>query len=342
MTRALLLNSRDGRVEASVCELDESRVPDGGVPGSVLLDVWYSGLNYKDALAITGRGKIIRGAWPFVPGIDLAGMVRASDSEAYAPGDLVIGTGWGLGESHWGGYAEAQRVDAAKLLPLPEGMSPEQAMLAGTAGLTAMLSVMELQTHGVTPDRGDVLVTGASGGVGSFAVGLLHAAGYGVAASTGKPDAHDWLRGLGADRIIERETLAAGAPRPLDSGQWAGAVDAVGGKTLEAILAGLKRHGVAVACGLAGGHALHTTVFPFILRGARLIGVDTNTCPVPVRREAWARLARWMTDDRAKHLLADTIRLDDLPVYSERLLSGKIRGRLLVDVRKRCTSGNMQ
>ena len=330
MSRVLLLNRRDGDVEASVCEMDESRLPEG----DVLLDVSYSGLNYKDALAITGRGKIVRGAWPFVPGIDLAGKVRASDSEAYKPGDLVIGTGWGLGESHWGGYAEVQRVDAAKLLPLPEGMSLEKAMLAGTAGLTAMLAVMELEAHGVEVGKGEVLVTGASGGVGSFAVGLLHEAGYRVAASTGSPDAHVWLGRLGADRILEREALAAGAARPLDSGEWAGAVDVVGGKTLEALLSRLKRHGTAVACGLAGGHALHTTVFPFILRGVRLIGVDTNTCPVPVRRKAWARLARWMTDELAERLLADTIGLDDLPLYSERLLSGAIRGRLLVDVRK--------
>ena len=330
MSRVLLLNRRDGDVEASVCEVEESRLPEG----DVLLDVSYSGLNYKDALAITGRGKIVRGAWPFVPGIDLAGKVRTSDSEAYKPGDLVIGTGWGLGESHWGGHAEVQRVDAAKLLPLPEGMSLEKAMLAGTAGLTAMLAVMELEAHGVEAGKGEVLVTGASGGVGSFAVGLLHEAGYRVAASTGSPDAHDWLGRLGADRILEREALAAGAARPLDSGEWAGAVDVVGGKTLEALLSRLKRHGTAVACGLAGGHALHTTVFPFILRGVRLIGVDTNTCPVPVRRKAWARLARWMTDELAERLLADTIGLDDLPLYSERLLSGKIRGRLLVDVRK--------
>lgn len=330
MSRVLLLNRRDGEVEASVCEVDESRLPEG----DVLLDVWYSGLNYKDALAITGRGKIIRGAWPFVPGIDLAGKVRASDSEACKPGDLVIGTGWGLGEFHWGGYAEVQRVNAAKLLPLPEGMSLEKAMLAGTAGLTAMLAVMELEAHGVEPGKGEVLVTGASGGVGSFAVGLLHEAGYRVAASTGSPDAHDLLGRLGADRIIEREALAAGAARPLDSGEWAGAVDVVGGKTLEALLSRLKRHGSAVACGLAGGHTLHTTVFPFILRGVRLIGVDTNTCPVPMRRQAWAQLARWMTDDLAGHLLADTIGLGDLPLYSERLLSGEIRGRLLVDVRK--------
>lgn len=330
MSRVLLLNRRDGDVEASVCEVDESRLPEG----DVLLDVWYSGLNYKDALAITGRGKIVRGAWPFVPGIDLAGKVRASDSGAYKPGDMVIGTGWGLGESYWGGYAEVQRVDAAKVLPLPEGMSPEKAMLAGTAGLTAMLAVMELEAHGVEAGKGEVLVTGASGGVGSFAVGLLHEAGYRVAASTGSPDAHDWLRRLGADRIVEREALAEGAARPLDSGEWAGAVDVVGGKTLEALLSRLQRHGTAVACGLAGGHALHTTVFPFILRGVRLIGVDTNTCSVPVRRKAWARLARWMTDDLVEHLLADTIGLGDLPSYSERLLSGAIRGRLLVDVRK--------
>ncbi len=330
MSRVLLLNRRDGDVEASVCKVDESRLPEG----DVLLDVWYSGLNYKDALAITGRGKIIRGAWPFVPGIDLAGKVRASDSEAYKPGDLVIGTGWGLGESHWGGYAEVQRVDAAKLLPLPKGMSLEKAMLTGTAGLTAMLAVMELEAHGVEAGKGEVLVTGASGGVGSFATGLLHEAGYRVAASTGSPDAHDWLGRLGAARIIEREALAAGAARPLDSGEWLGAVDVVGGKTLEALLSRLKRHGTAVACGLAGGHALHTTVFPFILRGVRLIGVDTNTCPVPMRRQAWERLTRWLTDDLAGHLLADTIGLDDLPSYSERLLSGEIRGRLLVDVRK--------
>ncbi len=328
MLRALILDQKNDAVEGSVEEIDEDRLP----AGEVLIDVFFSSLNYKDALAVTGKGKIVRGSYPFVPGIDLVGRVRASDSDRFQRGDLVIGTGWGLGEAHWGGYAETQRVQSAWLVPLPEGMSPEASMVAGTAGLTAMLSVMALESHGVGPDEGEVLVTGASGGVGSFAVALLSAEGYRVEASTGNAEAHDYLRRLGADRILDRDELSAGAARPLDSARWAGAIDVVGGKTLEALVSRLDRHGAVAVCGLAGGHELHTTVYPFILRGVDMLGIDSNTCPGDVRRRAWKRLANCMTDRLVREIKAASIGLADVPAYSDRLLAGRIRGRVVVDV----------
>lgn len=328
MPRALILERKDDAVEASVEHLTEERLPEG----DVVIDVTYSSLNYKDALAVTGRGKIIRGDYPFVPGIDLVGRIRTSDSKRFQSGDIVIGTGWGLGESHWGGYSETQRLSGSWLVPLPEGLSPEAAMVAGTAGFTAMLAVMELESRGVAPGGQEILVTGASGGVGSFAVALLSAYGYAVAASTGSPDAHAYLKRLGADRIIDREELASGAARPLDTTQWAGAVDVVGGKTLEAILSRIARHGAVAACGLTGGHDVHTTVYPFILRGVSLIGVDSNTCPNDVRLRAWKRLANRMTDDLVREIKTATIGLSDVTDYCGRILAGGIRGRVVVDV----------
>src|SRR5690606_27827811 len=227
----------------------------------------------------------------FVPGIDLAGTVAESASPDFRPGDGVILTGWGTGEDRWGGFAERARARAEHLVRLPEGMSPKEAMLVGTAGFTAMLSVMALEEMGVAPEAGEVVVTGASGGVGSTAVALLARAGYRVVASTGTASAHDYLEELGAAEVIGREVLGAGPRRPLDTGRWAGAVDAVGGDTLAAILSQTKRHGCVAACGLAGSHALNTTVFPFILRGVVLYGIDSNTAPPERRERAWARLA---------------------------------------------------
>src|SRR5690606_6522538 len=249
MFKALVLDDAGGRPSAAVRTLAPGDLPEGDVTLSVL----YSSLNYKDGLAVTGKGKIIRGGYPFVPGIDLVGTVEASASPAFRAGDVVIGTGWGLGENHWGGYAQRQRVRADWLVPLPEGLAPRDAMVAGTAGLTAMLAVMALEAHGAAPGGGEVVVTGASGGVGSMAVALLARAGFTVVASTGRRDAHDYLRALGAAALLDRDELGRGPQRPMDSARWAGAVDTVGGATLAAVISQLQRHASVAACGLVGG-----------------------------------------------------------------------------------------
>lgn len=328
MFKALVLDNADGHLSADVRTLEPEALPEGDVTLSVL----YSSLNYKDALAVTGKGKIIRGAFPFVPGIDLVGIVASSASTAYRPGDVVIGTGWGLGEHHWGGYAQKQRVRSEWLVPLPDGLSPQDAMVIGTAGLTAMLSVMALEAHDLTPEHGEVVVTGASGGVGSMAVALLAAGGYAVVASTGSATAYDYLKALGAARIIPRDELGQGPRRPMDSARWAGAVDAVGGTTLAAIISQLERHASVAACGLAGGHEVHTTVYPFILRGTNLLGIDSNTCPLPRRRQAWHRLSQALSRDALDRMSAGIIGLEELPAKSEDILSGRVRGRIVVDV----------
>ncbi|MEM1128286.1 MAG: MDR family oxidoreductase [Bacteroidota bacterium] len=329
MPRALFVDRDADRTLATVRTLDPEALPEG----DVLVEGLYSSLNYKDGLAVTGRGKIIRGALPFVPGIDLVGRVLSSTAEAYAPGDLVIQTGWHLGEARWGGFSQQQRVEARSLVPLPPGLSPLHAMVAGTAGFTAMLSVMTLEEHGLTPDQGTVVVTGASGGVGSFSVALLHERGFHVAASTGSEGAHAYLRSLGADDIQPRDVLGAGAQRPLDKAQYAGAIDCVGGDTLAALLSTMGRHGCVAACGLAGGAALHTTVFPFILRGVVLAGIDSNTCPPARRRAAWASLAA-LPASLYDAIHTDTIALDEVPARSDALLAGHIQGRLVVDLQQ--------
>ena len=327
MSRALFLHDDGDGVRADIDEVDESRLPDG----DVLVSVLFSSINYKDALAVTGRGKIIRGEYPFVAGIDLVGRVESSDSGDFTTGDLVVATGWGLGEMRWGGYSQIQRLRSEWLVRLPEDLSPQESMIIGTAGFTAMLSVMALEDLGIEPTRGEVVVTGASGGVGSFAIALLAAAGYDTVASTGS-EAGDYLRRLGATRIIERGDLGSGARRPMDSARWAGAVDTVGGKTLEAIISQLERHGSVAACGLAGGHELNTTVFPFILRGVNLLGIDSNTCPPDRRRRAWDRMATTLADDILQTIKTDVVSLGDIPSKSEELLDGRIRGRLVVDL----------
>lgn len=327
MPRALLLNDRADGIQASLEDVEPSRLPEG----DVLVSVLYSSLNYKDALAVTGKGKIIRGEYPFVPGIDLVGRVEESQSDRFDVGDLVIGTGWGLGETRWGGYSEVQRLDSSMLVPLPDGLTPWEAMVIGTAGFTAMLSVMALEEHGAA--QGEILVTGASGGVGSMAVALLHKAGYSVAASTGSEDAHDYLRALGAASIVDRSELDQGPARPMDSAQWAGAVDVVGGATLATVISRLQRHASVAACGLAGGAELHTTVYPFILRGVNLLGIESNTCPNEIRQNAWQRLADLLDQEMLQTMTAATISLDEIAEYSERLLVGAVRGRLLVAVK---------
>ncbi|RMG36790.1 MAG: oxidoreductase [Gammaproteobacteria bacterium] len=324
--RALVLSQDDdGRTHAEVRKLSEADLPDG----DVLLDVAWSSLNYKDGLAITGKGKVVRN-FPMVPGIDLAGRVRHSESPDYRPGDPVILTGWGVGERYWGGYSQRQRVRSEWLVPLPQGLSLRDAMTIGTAGLTAMLCVMTLEEAGVTPDRGKVVVTGASGGVGSVAVTLLARLGYEVAAVTGRPEGAEWLRGLGASEIVSREEMAS-PPRPLESQRWAGAVDTVGGVILARVLAEMGYGGAVAACGLAGGHELHTTVMPFILRNVSLRGVDSVMCPRERRIEAWHRLARELPHERLSEI-EQVARLEDLPRLAEEILAGRIRGRVVVDL----------
>ncbi|MFB6273606.1 MAG: MDR family oxidoreductase [Salinibacter sp.] len=331
MFSALLLDKNNESVRARVQSLEERDLPEVG-SDDVLLDVLYSSLNYKDGLAVTGSGQVIRGDYPIVPGIDLVGRVRESGNDAFEAGDPVIGTGWQLGEVVWGGYTQRARVDGSKLVPLPEGLSPTQAMIAGTAGFTAMLSVMALEEHDVHPDDGDVVVTGASGGAGSVAVALLDALGYDAVASTGSEDAHEYLRVLGADRIVHRREFEDGPRRPMEEGTWAGAIDAVGGNTLAAIISRLQRHGSVASFGNAGGHELHTTVLPFILRGVNLLGIDSNTCPNDRRRVAWGRLADLLTDEHFECIHARTIELGDVPAASRDILEGQVQGRILVDV----------
>ncbi len=298
----------------------------------VRIAVHYSSVNYKDALAIGAAGRIIRGSFPFVPGIDLVGQVIESDSDGFAPGDWVTQTGGGLGESTWGGLSQRQHVTDQWLVSIPSNMTPLKSMIAGTAGLTAMYAVMALNKHGVEPGSGDVIVTGASGGVGSFAVALLAALGYTVAASTGKTVAHEYLRKLGASRIVDRTVLSGGPARPLQRSKWAGAVDTVGGQTLAAVVSSIRRHGSVAACGNAGGARLETSVFPFILRGVSLLGIDSNTAPVAQRREAWELLAATLADEVWDQILSGIIPLAEVFSACTRMLRGEVTGRIVVDV----------
>jgi acrylyl-CoA reductase (NADPH) len=324
--KALVLDERDGKPQAAIRDLGRDALPDG----DVLVQVAYSSLNYKDGLAITGQGRIIRN-YPMVPGIDFSGTVVESSSPAYQPGDQVILTGWGVGERHWGGFAGMARVKSDWLVPLPDGLSPHGAMAFGTAGFTAMLCVMALEDAGIAPGEREVVVTGAAGGVGSVAVALLAQAGHNVTASTGRAEEHDYLTALGARQIIDRSTLATPSNRPLESERWAGGVDTVGGDTLASVLKGVAYTGAVAACGLAGGTNLNSTVLPFILRGVRLLGIDSVMCPRSRREAAWARLAR---DFPADHLdrVTQTIPLADLPTIAADILAGKVRGRVVVDV----------
>lgn len=324
--RALLLDQADGRTIATVTELDEQRLPDA----DVLVDVEWSTLNYKDGLAITGRGKIVR-SFPFVPGIDFAGTVRESRSPVWHKGDHVVLTGWGVGERHWGGLAEKARVRAEWLVRLPEGLSAKRAMIIGTAGFTAMLAVLELEHAGIRPDAGEIVVTGAGGGVGSIAIALLRHAGYRVVAVSGRPELTPWLTELGAAEVISREAVASPGKAPLDSARWAGAIDNVGGAMLAGILRATRPNGCVASVGLAGGADLTTTVFPFILRGVRLVGINSVEVPLPQRAAAWARLAHDLPGALLDSL-ATTITLDEVPAHAEALVDGRVRGRIVVAI----------
>jgi acrylyl-CoA reductase (NADPH) len=325
--KALMLTQQDKRTEARLLDLQDDQLP----PGDVTVRVDHSSLNYKDALAITGRGLIVK-KWPLVPGIDLAGTVLDSTDPAWRPGDRVVVNGWGLGETEWGGLAQKARLKAGWLLKLPEAFDTRQAMAVGTAGYTAALAVMALQKHGLTPDRGDVLVTGAAGGVGSVAVALLAGLGYRVVASTGRPQEADYLKHLGAATIIDRAELSSPG-RPLQSERWAGVVDSVGSHTLANACAATRWHGAVAACGLAQGHDFPGTVMPFILRGVTLYGINCVFVPNDERRKAWALLAEHVAGPKLDEMTVE-IGLSEAIEKSSALLDGKLRGRTVVNVNR--------
>lgn len=325
MFKALVLNQEDGKTISAVQGLELKDLPEG----EVLIKVDYSSLNYKDGLAITGKGKIIRN-FPMVPGIDYVGTVEESSDQRYQAGDKVVLTGWGVGENFWGGYSEYATAKADWLVPLPENMDPVRTMQVGTAGLTAMLCVMALQEGGVTPESGPVIVSGAAGGVGSVAVSILAGLGYEVTAITGRPETETYLRSLGATNIVSREEMAEKA-RPLEKQRWAGAVDTVGDNILARIIAETNYGGVVTACGLAAGFKLPSTVMPFILRNVRLQGVDSVSCPFERRQEAWQRLQKQLPES-ALGEIAQVISLAELPEYAEKITEGQVKGRVVVDL----------
>lgn len=323
--KALVLTQEDKKTIPTIRELTVADLP----AGDVLVAVEYSSLNYKDGLAVTGKGKIVR-QWPLVPGVDLAGTVLESDSPDYKAGDKVVLNGWSVGEKYWGGYSQKARLRSKWLVPLPSGLDTRKAMAIGTAGFTAMLCVMALEEAGIEPGgEKPVVVTGASGGVGSVAVALLAKLGYQVAAVTGRPEGSDWLKQLGATEIVERAEMAQ-PPRPLETQRWAGGVDTVGSTILARVLAETDYGGAVAACGLAGGADLPTTVMPFILRGVRLLGVDSVMCPIPRRKKVWERLARDLPEN-ALESIAHVASLDEVPQLAADIVAGKVRGRVVVD-----------
>ncbi len=325
--RALGLHEERGRPVPRVETVDDSRLP----PGDVTVAVEYSTLNYKDGMILEGQGRLVR-SYPHVPGIDFAGTVLQSRSPEFKPGDPVILTGWRVGELQWGGYAERARVKAEYLVRRPEALTARQAMAVGTAGFTAMLAIIALERHGLVRGAGEVLVTGAAGGVGGIAVALLSSLGHRVVASTGRKELQDYLTRLGAEELIDRNQLAnAPTGRPLDRERWAGAVDTVGSSTLATVLTQLKYRASVAACGLAGGGDLPASVVPFLLRGINLLGIDSVMCPRDERIEAWNRLARDLPLARLERM-TETVSLADVPALAPRILKGEVRGRVVIDL----------
>ncbi|MFO1119292.1 MAG: MDR family oxidoreductase [Rhodospirillales bacterium] len=324
---ALVLEEREGKVSAAIQTLDDAALP----KDDVQVRIAYSDLNYKDGMVVKGLGKLVR-TYPHVPGIDFSGVVEASESPKFKPGDAVILTGWRVGEVHWGGYAGKARVKADWLVPLPAGMTTRQAMAIGTAGFTAMLAVMALEEHGLKPEnKGDVLITGAAGGVGSIAIALLANLGYRVAAVTGREDQHDYLRGLGATTIVSRSELETPRKGPLGAERWSGAIDNVGGAILGNLLASLCYWGSCASVGNAAGIKFEATVIPFLLRGINLLGIDSATCPYERRMAAWARLARELPMDKLEEM-SRTVPLSAVPDEAARILKGQVRGRTVIEV----------
>jgi acrylyl-CoA reductase (NADPH) len=325
--RALVLHEAGGRISSRIETVDEALLPDG----EVTVAIEYSTLNYKDGMILQGQGRLVR-AYPHVPGIDFAGTVERSESPEFRRGDHVVLTGWRVGELQWGGFAEKARVKADYLVPRPKGLTARQAMAIGTAGFTAMLSVMALENHGLG-SAGEVLVTGATGGVGGTAIALLSHLGHKVVASSGRAELSGYLHGLGATEIIPRSALASPPARPLDRERWDGAIDAVGGVTLATILTQLKYRASVAACGLTGGSDLPTTVIPFLLRGVNLLGIDSVMCPKEPRAEAWRRLARDLPLDRLDRMIEE-IPLSQVAGLAPRILGGQLRGRTVIDVHR--------
>jgi acrylyl-CoA reductase (NADPH) len=324
--RALVLHERDGgKVESRVETLPDAALPDG----DVTVAVEYSTVNYKDGMVLQGLGRLVR-KYPHIPGIDFAGTAESSDSPRFKPGDKVVLTGWRVGELHWGGYAQKARVKAEWLVPLPAAMTTAQAMAVGTAGFTAMQSVIALERHGLRSGD-EVLVTGAVGGVGSVAIAILHRLGYRVAGSTGRSAEHDYLKGLGAETIIERAALATPPSKPLDRERWAGAIDAVGGTTLGTLLTQLRHSASVAAVGNAGGIELKTSVLPFLLRGVNLLGIDSVMVPREERLEIWRRVAQDLPLNKLDAITSHA-RLADVPELGRQILQGRSRGRIVVDV----------
>ena len=325
--RALIVEkAEDGATHAAVQDIAEDRLPQA----EVTVAVEYSTLNYKDGLCLGPGGGLVK-SYPHVPGIDFAGTVESSTDDRYAPGDKVILTGWRVGEAHWGGYAEKARVKADWLVPLPEGLTTRQAMAVGTAGFTAMLAVMALEDHGLAPGHGEVLVTGAAGGVGSVATAILAHLGHEVAAVTGRPEQEAYLTSLGATRIVPRAELSEPSKRPLESETWAGCVDAVGGQMLARVLAQMKYRCSVAAVGLAGGAQLPATVIPFLLRGVNLLGIDSVLQPFESRQRAWGRIATDLPMEKLEAMV-EPATLEDLPRLGAEILKGGVRGRVVVDV----------
>ncbi|CAI8322744.1 MAG: Acrylyl-CoA reductase AcuI [Acidimicrobiales bacterium AG-410-I20] len=326
MFNALVVSKDDEEFTAEVKQLQESDLPEG----DVLIDVEYSTINYKDGLAVTNSSPIVRN-WPMVPGIDLAGTVAESSNPDVTVGEKVLVNGWGIGEETFGGFSQRARVQGAWTIPVPKKFTTAQTMAIGTAGYTSMLSVLAIEEHGVTPESGPILVTGASGGVGSIAIALLSAQGYEVHASTGRIEEAEYLTSLGASTIIDRQELSEQSNRPLMSTRWAGAIDAVGSHTLANVLATIKPFGCVAACGLAQGMDLSTSVAPFILRGVALKGIFSVMVPRPQRLKAWDRLASDL-DPKLLETMTTTFGLNDIFTLSPEILDGKIRGRTVIDV----------
>jgi len=327
MFNGILIEKDEENYQATVKELDESILPEG----DVTVNVSHSTLNYKDALAITGKSPVVR-KFPMIPGVDLAGTVTHSDSNKFKVGDAVMLNGFGVGETHCGGLAQTARLKSEWLIPLPKAFSPRQAMAIGTAGYTAMLCVIALEKQGITPDKGEILVTGANGGVGSFSIAILAKLGYTVVASTGRIDQTQYLKNLGASDIIDRNILSEPG-RPLAIERWAAAIDSVGSHTLANVCASMKYGGVVAACGLAQGMDFPATVAPFILRGVTLVGIDSVMNPVKDRLETWQRLADILEPQVFEDISID-ISLAEALTVADDLISGKVRGRVVVDINK--------
>lgn len=324
--RALMLTElEDGKVEGNVTTITDADLPQDG---DVVVDVDYSNLNYKDGLIMNGLGKLVRD-YPHIPGVDMAGTVVSSEDDRYKAGDKVLVTGWRFGEIWWGGYAERARVKSDWIVPLPQGVTTREAMILGTAGVTAVQAIMRLEEMGLTPEKGEVLVTGAAGGVGSLAVAMLANRGYQVAAVTGRPETAEYLTSLGASKIVPREDLSEPTNRPMESAIWAGCIDNVGGSTLSRVIGQMAYGGSVAAIGNAAGIKLETTVLPFLLRGVNLLGIDSVMVPYEQRVIYWDNAVKWMPMEKIEHIVSEA-KLEDMMDQAKSILKGQVQGRVLV------------